>query len=167
MVLKKLVPLAAINVILLAWTATTEEKGDKPDGSKAVAAKFAKVFVQDKNVAETMNLTSVPFLEIEQGRETSPKKIDKSADLKKRLESVMKRHDEVGVRTKVEIAKVQEASKGVRLGKPAEDIFNPKTDRMFVITFVQDGGFPFELLTLVSSRDNMLKVVGYGLYFSR
>ena len=36
-----------------------------------------------------------------------------------------------------------------------------------VITFVQDGGFPFELMTLVSSRENMLKVIGYGLYFSR
>lgn len=167
MVLKKLMVVAAMIVPLLASCAAAQEKGNKADMAKVVAGKFAKDFIQDKNVAEAMKLTSVPFLEVEQGRERSPKKIEKSADVKKRLESVVKRHDEIGIRAKVTIAKVQDASADVQLDKSTKDVFDAKTDRIFVISFVQNGGFPFELLTLVSSREDKSKVIGFGLYFSR
>jgi hypothetical protein len=163
---KKLMVVAAINLIWLAAPVPAQEKVDKAKMAKFAAEKFAKEFIQDKNVVAAMKLTSAPFLEIEQGREQKPKKIEKSADVEKQLREVVKRHDEIGIRAKVTISKVREASADV-LDKSTKEVFDSKTDRIFVIQFTQDGGFPFELLALVGWRDDQPKVIGYGLYFSR
>ena len=164
---KKLVFVAAINLIWLASPSAAQEKADKAGLAKVVAEKFAKEFIQDKNAVGAAKLTSVPFLEIKQGREKTPKKIEKSADVEKQLQNVVKKHDEIGIRAKVTIEKVDEISGGVKFDEATKEVFNPKTDRVFLIRFTQERGFPFELLTLVGWREDQLKVIGYGLYFSR
>jgi len=164
---KKLMIVAAMNLIWLASPAAAQEKADKATRAKLEAEKFAKAFIQDKNVVEATKLTTAPFLVIEQGREQNPKKIEKSADVEKQLQAVVKRHEEIGIRARVTIAKVDDASGDVQLDRSTKEVFNPKTDRIFVVRFAQNGGFPFELLTLVAWREDQPKVIGYGLYFSR
>lgn len=159
--------MAARNLFLVASPAAAQNKVEFASKAKLVAEKFAKEFIQEKNVAEAMKLTSAPFFEIEQGREKKPRKMEKSVEVEKQIQNVVKRHDEMGIRAKVIIVKIQGASGEVSLDKSTMDVFNPKTDRIYIVQFDQERGFTFSLLTLVAWREDQLKVVGYGLYFSR
>src|SRR5262245_13700918 len=103
--------------------AVAQEKADKGAMAKIIAEQFAKKFIQDKNAAEAMELTSVPFLAIEQGREQRPKRIGKFADVEKRIRAVLKQHDENGIRGKVTIAKVDDAPGAVQLGNASKEVF--------------------------------------------
>lgn len=158
-----------VAAVILTWhsqNAAAQEKGDNAKLAKLVAETFAKEFIQDKNVEAAMKLTSVPFLQIEQGREQKPKRIEKSAGVQKQIQEIVKRHDEIGIRAKVTITKVNDVSGEVQLDKSTNEVFNAKSDRAFIIRFTQDGGFPFDLLTLVGWREGRPKVSDSGFFFS-
>lgn len=165
---KHLAFVITINLVWLVLTAVAQEKMDQGKQAQQLSERFATELLVKKDAVEATKLTTVPFVEIVQGREDKPTLIKKSADVEKQFQAVVEDHEKLGIRRKVKIEKVYDAPEDVvLLEKIPEGVFNDKTDRIIAIDLTQEGGFAFGLLTLVSWRKEEPKVIGYGIYFSR
>lgn len=167
--MKDLEVLKKSSIKILTVPAVAQDKMDPDKEAKLVAEKFAKELLVEKDAVEAAKFINVPFVEIIQAKEDKLTVIQKFADVEKRIQTVVKDHEMLGIRAKVSIDQVEHVTpENISvLKKIPKEVFNEKTDRIIGIELSQEGGFSFDLLTLVSWHKDQPKVIGYGLYFSR
>lgn len=155
-------------VLWLQAAALAQEKTSEDEKAKIVGEKFAKALLVEKNLKEAAKLTAVPFLDILQGREEKPRRLENAEDVKTLMTVVVKDHKALGIKKKVTLARVDILAPdkvNPRLKKPLDDIFKKKAGRVIQANFIQDDALPFTLTIVIGWREDEAKVVGYGLYF--